>query len=193
MFIREWLSLHYIIGLCKAGNTGCWCVCVCEVKCARMLLSGEGFSSLQLWVYLVECVFYLETEAQKQEIWAVSESSKNSHFHFGFSLCSISSVSFVWNMIHFHLFVYCKPSILMQKLEVGISRFWTTASIYEMQKCCMKVFNKAEITRIYYYFLSLLQECQYVASNGKRLFLKSCCMDYFDAFFLWWHANFREE
>lgn len=32
VFIREWLSLHYIIGLCKAGNNwllGSECVCVC--------------------------------------------------------------------------------------------------------------------------------------------------------------------
>lgn len=34
VFIREWLSLHYIIGLCKAGNNwmlGCECMCVCSV------------------------------------------------------------------------------------------------------------------------------------------------------------------
>lgn len=56
------LSLHFIIGLCKAGNNrllGCKCACVCvcahvrEEECARMLEQDVALS-------LFECACYLK-------------------------------------------------------------------------------------------------------------------------------------
>lgn len=73
VFIREWLSPHYVIGLCKAGNNwllGCECMCVRvsvhSVKWQRLFLS------LALSLFGRVCVLF----GEREKPWRVNSASR---------------------------------------------------------------------------------------------------------------------